>query len=484
MFILRYLLAVLMMLPGCGDQGPANYNTAPPSEEGALPLDPKLANAVIPKEILINLLSFLDDQAKKNINEDFYNAQIKIIKSKILRHDLTIASTTKYLSGLKTHKDLSPVINLLLNMITKKPDRRKLWLDYYGRLFDSIYVNQLVENPPKEVQVAMTAIADSLGRNLENMFNDPNFVLLRGRLDIGIHRLITEKDPRFWFPKVADLHAIKNSVVSTGSTAKIISYLKKDKKNGWEVISVPYLLQKLGVLLGKYDTYKNFAPQYFIDANKIYPKIFDEMVKTVRGQRSSNANPMIILSKEGGIPLKGQPQAIVDTGFIESERPTDDRYPKLNALKTMNPLGKIALLSQLDHGVTWCSGFSGSTNIDLHGWYWVQNNANPALRKNVDKKAGFLGTVMFLVYDGGHSIYEPLWTASVIDKKLGLDFKLTDSTKIQDFIPDFEKYIDIYKNTALELPVAAAFDKAFEQVIVNFRRYGHTNFPVSMPSFN
>jgi hypothetical protein len=476
MIFLRSLIyAVLIFLAACGQE---------PEIPNQPEVDSKLVDAVIPKEILINLLSFLDSQVKENINKDFYRAQIKIIKSKILRHDLTIASTTQYLTDLKKHKELLPKVNSLLTMITKKPDRVKLWLDYYGRLFDSMYVNNLVKNPPKEVQVAMTAIADSLGRNLELVFYDPNFSNLRKSLDSGIHKLIIKKDPRFWFPKVPELNAIKNSPLPAGSTAKVINYLKKEKKNGWELISVPYLLQKLGVLLGKHDTYKNFAPKYFIDADKIYPKIFDEMVKTVRGQRSSKAKPMIILSKEGGIPLKGQPQAIVDPLFIASERPTDDRYPKLKALKSMDPLGKIALLNQLDHGVTWCSGFSGSTNIDLHGWYWVQNNTDPRLQKNVDKKAAFLGIILFLVYDGGHSIYEPLWAASVVNNKLGLDFKLTDNSKIEEFIPDFEKYIDIYKNTSLEQRVVDAFDKAFEKIITNFRIYGHTDFPVSMPSFN
>ena len=96
--LLSIIIVVLIFFSGCRGQKPEDsyytpaQTTVPPPQtvvptpsvqslpvvrnrgEEALKfaLDPTLENSVIPKEILIDLLSFFDNQVKENINKDYY----------------------------------------------------------------------------------------------------------------------------------------------------------------------------------------------------------------------------------------------------------------------------------------------------------------------------------------------------------------------------------------------------------------------------
>ena len=96
--------------------------------------------------------------------------------------------------------------------------------------------------------------------------------------------------------------------------------------------------------------------------------------------------------------------------MIPSSRPTLVRYPRIfTKSKTSAEAEAVySLRNQLEHGVAWASGMSGSTNINLHAIHWSNNMKDPSKKTNIDYKGALLGIMMFLVYDGGHSISEVL----------------------------------------------------------------------------
>jgi hypothetical protein len=492
MSTLKFLaFGILLTQIACGGDTPEDPNKPDVQKpevvkpQPGFMLEKRLVDRVPPKEILVSLLSFFDEQVQKKIDEAYSESQIKEIKSKIMTHDLTIESVQNYLQELKKKPDLASHADGYLKMITKKPLYKKLWVDFYGRIFDSVFVNEFVKNPPPEIRTALTGMSKSIGENLKWVYNkmDPKD---KKELDKQLHFLISQLDFRFWFPEVAVLNAIKNNPSDIGTAQKIIDFLSKNKVSGFELISVPYLTTKVGNILKEF---KAYVPGYITAGDKIYKPYMAPFINKIRGHLlpSGSLPDKELYSKAAGLTLLGQPIIVTMPSFIDSQRPTVERFPKFDA--TNAPAETFfALRNQLRHGVVWASGMSGSTNIDMHAWNWVKNNPIPTLKKNIDPKAAFLGTIMFLVYDGGHSINEPLWAMSVIESinpKFGTNFNLTDKKAIKDFVPNFEKFRAIYNNTSLQDRVQDAFEKAFEEVIKNFRKYGHKEFDIkNMPSNN
>ncbi|MDA0713173.1 MAG: hypothetical protein O2897_04210, partial [bacterium] len=178
----------------------------------------------------------------------------------------------------------------------------------------------------------------------------------------------------------------------------------------------------------------------------------------------------------GGITLAWQPPVIQEDWMVLSQKPTDVRRPRFVLETGKNAAfeqARYALFNWLSHGVVWASGMSGSTNMDLQAWYWLKENSVPEIQKTIDKKAAFLGIMMFLVYDGGHSIAEVLWAASSINEKLALGFNFSDkeNIRIDDFLPDFFKIIDLYKDTPMSQSIINSFKSGFKVTIDYFRKY-------------
>jgi len=499
---LKFLVfSIILTQLACGGDTPQEEGKdtkTPNTGPAVLTLDEKLEDRVVPKEIMVSLLSFFDEQVKADIDKTYSESQIKDIKSKIMRHDLTIASVRNYLNELKKKPELASRAEIYLKMMTKNPAYQKLWTDFYGRVFDTVFVDELVKNPPPQVRVALNGIAKSIGANLSYIYETKLNAKEKAILDEELYHLIAKIDFRFWFPEVAALNNIKNSPQSKNTTVQIIDYLRRDKVSGFELISVPYLTVKTGNILkasfkkpgAKPSAVGRFTPGYIVEGDSVYRPYMAPFINKIRGHllpSGSLPNPKLY-SKAAGLTLLGQPVVATMPNFIASQRPTVERFPKYNIpAKDVAPDTIFALRNQLEHGVVWASGLSGSTNIDMHAWKWIKNNERQVLRKDIDGKAAFLGTIMFLVYDGGHSINEPLWAFSIIENhsltQFGLKLNLTNKKATKDFVPDFEKFKAVYKNTALEERVEDAFKKAFDEVIANFRMHGHKSWDIkNMPT--
>jgi hypothetical protein len=278
---------------------------------------------------------------------------------------------------------------------------------------------------------------------------------------------VKEKDPRFWFPKVPVLMSIRANGPKD-STEALINYLEQAPENGFDIIARPYLTVKMGLQL---EALKR-KPKYLQMANKIYSRL-EQMILGIRVNVTPTETQ--VLTKAGGITLLGQPQVIRGDWMMPSQRPTDVRYPRFFT-KGKPPAiqqAKSALRLQLDHGVAWASGLSGSTNMDLFAWHWLKTHNKESVRKEIDGLSSFLGILLFLVYDGGHSISETLWTVNELDAEMHLNFNFSKKARIDLFLPDFNQFLDAYKsNQELHEALEKAFNHAFDVVIEYAEKFG------------
>jgi len=390
--------------------------------------------------------------------------------------------------------------------LTKLNSREKLitlWEDPNGRLFDSSFANYLVKNPPPEILKAMSLLGRNFNALLKNAINAQNMMgksqgeMFNKKLAQLVFTIIKSQDPRFWFRKVPEIWEIYNFDLDGITNAKLktewlihyfeffLSYLGKEKTTGWEAISVPYFVNKIALNMRE-DPLKA-APLFLTEADSIYQKYFEPLSRGIKNYEISQLEREIPLINYDGISLPGQIGMPRDYTFITSSRAAVTNGPAIlfNPRATLfdprpvdipSDFAKHALVNQLIHGATWGSGISGSTNISLSATRWFNEHMNA----QIDEKAAFAGILMFLVYDGGHSIADVLWAADIVDKafrqlgKPALNFGLSDILNLQkahDFIPDFSRFLDIYSpGTNLRTSLEAAFSSAFGAVFKKFEK--------------
>jgi hypothetical protein len=341
-------------------------------------------------------------------------------------------------------------LNLENQMMTENIPTR-LYDNIYGRAFDSAFVTELVHTPPQEVMNAMSSMGQRLADYLEKNVSQKD----QESFSKEIKYLLTDKDPRFWFPGVPELENLKNPEVD--ALKGVIEYLKKPKETGLECISIPFLSVKLSLMLRE----KGLSPPWLQEANKNY-NLLIPMIDDIRTTRSS---PDKLKSSGAGITLRHQPSISNEQWMVPSQRPTTIHKPTLNKI---NSKGRSyeGLSNALTRGIPFASGISGSTNIGLYAWNHF-NKDTP-----IDSKAAFLGMMMFLVYDGGHSMHESLWSASQINNKLNLGFDLGSIGPLEGFVSDYQKFNDMYTGDLKE-QISTTFSKSFDKVFDYYNEHSY-----------
>lgn len=391
-----------------------------------------------PNEILVDLMAFVKNK------EAYRHLDVKA-KSLFLTHTATIDSVKEFLAEIvNSHVELSEKISILQSQLMVENIYTRLNDNIYGRVFDSAFVTTLVKNPPKEVQNAMTSMANGLAEYLDTLNLSSND---SQKISAEIKDLLVRSDHRFWFPATPELESISRTD-DEDVVKGLIDYLLKEKKSGYECISVPYLIVKLGNIL---KDNRIFAP-WVIESTFNF---FFNLEPQAKGLRIVNEGAPL-KTKDAGITLHYQPSENEEEWMVPSARPTINRKPDLEK-SNLSSDQKKSLKTQMEHGIPWASGMSGSTNICMYARDYF-NSLAP-----IDLNATILGTIMFLVHDGGHSLHEPLWALSQITKKLDLNLDLGSGDDLPGFISDYEKFQQVFTGN-LHLEVKNAFDQAFERV--------------------
>ncbi|WP_377101864.1 hypothetical protein [Rugamonas violacea] len=164
-----------------------------------------------------------------------------------------------------------------------------------------------------------------------------------------------------------------------------------------------------------------------------------------------------------------------------------------------------AVQQALSHGLPWVGGVSGTTNLMLHySKDLVDNPPVPGQPPNVNQNDVLLATMMFVNYDGGHSLHSSMWVGNQLDPAplpalpppappmqgpgLGLNLNLNPpaaqalatairaapsrdhalalaADSAQEFVSDYLRLMDNQEDTA----VADAAEQAFTQTMQHFR---------------
>ena len=234
-------------------------------------------------------------------------------------------------------------------------------------------------------------------------------------------------DSRFWFPKSPGIQGILKAKSNAESVEKLIAFLEEEKQDGFDCIAVPYLLVKM-----TQEAQWSGCP-WLEAANKNYGNITSQ---TTRGPPALKNEPVSVhrYTREGGITLSHQPGVIRHPDFKAGERPSSKYVP--NLAKTTETTE-----TAFRQGVPWASGVSGSTNIALYALDYFKNSQPP-----IDARDYFLSTMMFLTYDGGHSLHEAMWTANQVQKQggLALNMPLSDEADPKHFVADYERLKNLY----------------------------------------
>ncbi|MEN3262308.1 hypothetical protein AAH678_27060 [Sodalis endosymbiont of Spalangia cameroni] len=315
----------------------------------------------------------------------------------------------------------------------------------YGRVFDTHWIAQLVANPPAEVVAAMTTIARYYSSYLEHLLPDRQQTVLK-----KLHNQIVQ-DRRFWFKSFPAMEHLSHPAFAWPAyVEEVQKILRSEIKTGEHCIAIPYLTVKLFNATNDLPIAEHKSWQIMTNLSYRW-YIKPRTGRTVEDRACAEAN--VLPTPAAGITLRYQPPAVSDAEKMTAERRPCNHYripasrllPKYPAVKTA-----------LRHGLPYSGGVSGSTGIMLSVIKELIKK-----KENIDLRMGLLGTIMFMNYDGGHSIHEALWVANLKGIKVG---NANDNkSHLNGFISDYEAFRALYQGTecgkALDNALAIAWEK-------------------------
>lgn len=452
-----------------------------------------------PSAVLIDFIRSVRIELEKHDNHPLLTSLKNNSEALYLKRKLSITSVKTFIkesrSALQDAHELTRLeitCGKLLGQLPKSSDDLHLTQLHdciYGRVFDTAFVERLVTTPPAGVGRAMTVVGHYIADWLTKQ--DPK--LQRKVTDQMIH-YINVNDPRFWFPKTPLIQKMQFASNWKEAYSILIEYLRKEKTTGYEIISVPYLVVKISLALdhNKEVVFEPIMPEILeplpnwskIELNnwkrankQCKAKNDDRLWTPIPWMSSVNGNYVRMISlqrsvenpppgnknkaKASGITLMHQPAVAPHDWMIASERPSNKNRPHLKKPSQ-------SLETALKHGLPWGVGVSNSTSIMLHIFHHAVNNGS-----DIDFEKLLLGTMMFLVYDGGHSVYEVLWTANQINGMLELGLDLSDCSDPRSFIADYQRFSKMF-SMDVDISVKDALSKAMDGVIAYFNKYSYT----------
>ena len=430
-----------------------------------------------PTEVTMRWITTLDRALQNAANpqqRELITHLLQAQKSRWLAHDMSLEKTVKSLiddsnvlrnHGLNYLADRAYCKNStetdlasLLPGNEKNLPLTRLHDNIYGRYFESVWIAELVNNPPQEVLAAMHSIGTGMADLLEKQSTNIQ------KKVINYLQSRVNKDPRFWFNQVKGISQFPK-LGWPASKKLLMELLGNEITNGFQSIAIPYLSVKL--LNGFTQKCNMASPEWAW--NKQINSNYNYVLSPHRGrtevsksQRGDNPNiPKHAVSSAAGITLRHQPNAVSESWMTITDRPALHYKPEIQA-------PTIPILKALLNGTSFSAGISGSTNIMLGIVSYLQHEQ----QRNIDPKSALLGTMMFMTYDGGHSPHEVLWTANQFGPKIGLDFstqlnKETAELEPLNFISDYQLFANMYNNTGCEEAMTDAMSLAFEKTMAH-----------------
>lgn len=415
-------------------------------------------------------------------------------KSRWLSHDLKISTIKQALkedsvalrqAGFSDLADLAYRADGKPSLFQQLPlteifenNQARLNDNMYGRTFETAFINSLVEQPPKNLFVTMGAIAKGLNDMLDELPPTVLEEVLIPRLDQALRN-----NQRFWFQYVPKMAEFLNTRKTNQEKLTILrNILHAEIKSSYQIIGIVYLVQKLYIArygLRKYISVDNL--QWMLTTQSIY-----DQIDPIKSNSNKNTTIYQLLSRHlpgskkkfslaavPGITNLHQPALTSTFEAGPIDRPSTSKVVNFDQ-KKMPSVVKDALT----YGIPHASGISGTTNIFLGTLTHLKTD----LGYEINPQEALLGLLMFLNFDGGHSIHEALWMVNYRESQakekkyisLGLGKAAAERKSVKEkniYISDYEKLLSYYKNTEVGVHLAVAEKSAWDTTLAYFKEH-------------
>ncbi len=250
------------------------------------------------------------------------------------------------------------------------------------RAWESALVRSLVNDPPPEV----LGCAHQVGRHLAARIR---YVVDEDR-DAGLavvsrfHQL-TQGDSRFWMSHVQGLQKFVDAPENK-QKRRLLEYLETPPRTGEECLSLYYSTVKISRALQ--ENARRFTPWGQTEADQQEFRVRDDARRIIKGSNHLASGSGILLAHQP--PMQSDPYA--NTHWY---RPALSNHPDL---ADPSPMIDKSLAS----GAPYVSGPSGSAAFILGAVDHMINRE----QGQISRRQAMLGALMFLTYDGGHSLHE------------------------------------------------------------------------------
>ena len=346
----------------------------------------------------------------------------------------------------------------------------------YGAAFESYWMNDLIENPPNSLCRTMEVIAGGLYHTLADLE-----IHLRDETIAKLLKYLTTTDPRPWFEKVPRLQEVVSTskgIPGVGALraawVRLSEVLKGNVNTGYEVVMIAYLTQKCCI------SYQSSLNERRLQHPQWLQIMGNNYSKNIESEQQQNGERPIHLMNPSdpryGISNMHHPSPGGLGGSIDY-RPVTSRRPK--------PSGGVSQVA-MAHGLVYAGGVSGTTNIIMG----MMAHFKKDLGLKIHTAEAVLATLMFVVYDGGHSMHEVLWTVyqreSTNKPYLSLGFKLkpAKSPLVGKFVPDYEQFITLYKGVPeSQSALLLSCEVAWRKTLMYFKQHSYyaSSFNIATP---
>ena len=370
-------------------------------------------------------------------------------KSIWLSGDVNTSVAADYFRRAASEMRHLPGVHELAENLLKHTESDKTLPQYhenlYGRKFDSEIAHALIHNPPPAMLESTRAVAKALIDRFEPLFaslNDSEHV----EFLLGIHKWV-DNDVRPWFSQTPEIHAF----LQNPSFEALLNGLRK-VDSGIDVLKVNFLAVQLS-MLGRHTASKDWmAP-----ADENYHS-------AVIPQRSTYETNHEVKTQGYGIRLHYQPEYEPTPQFGQGKSWADARTPDLEMLSAFED-------TAVSTGHPIVNGASGSTNIMA---FMLRHLAQTD--PSFDANSALLGTMSFLVFDGGHSFNEAMTVADAIrthpgsaDPDDNLDAIMERSDMMSDYAMQYHDLARLGNSDAIE----HALDTALSKTLDHFDAHSH-----------
>ena len=336
-----------------------------------------------------------------------------------------------------------------------------------GRKFDSEFAHSLVNDPPPALLENTRRLGEMVADHLESV------KATRPDLDIdGFLKHVAsvlDSDPRPWHGETPEVETFLREP-TTDNLRRALT--KVD--SGFDVIKVPWMLTKFSIA-----AHDPNAPQYAVAitpwmnaANQNY----STTVLPARTERASHQQHTVgtdgqvttserkIPTRDYGTRLQYHPHNETYATFGTGRSYSDRSMPNMSRLTA-------AEAQAVQHGQTLVSGSSGTTNIMT---FLADHFAGPGHSASapqappISRDQAYLSTLMFLVFDGGHSVNESVSVYKSIREQPTVEGR---QQALGSYSLDYGDLLQIGERAGVRDRVQGAIDNAMSKTVAFFDEF-------------